>query len=219
MKNKIKDFLFKKRIKILKSKRGFSLVEVLVAVAIIGIISAIAVPQFTANRNTAARVAGDTSISNILKAFNNCLVLNSFAQCNSLGALKVNCPDCQSVSPTGTRIFCAHISKGGTATTDPDFAACVSINASGNNHVITRSYGGTLLTGGVCQVEKIASTDSGPTCPGASKTAMSPPKSCTNTNAQTACGQDVQKGTTTCGYTYTCDGAKTGKCSPAGLCV
>ena len=53
--------------------------EVLIAVAIIGIISAIAVPQFTAQKDKAARVAGDTTVSNILKAFNSCMVLNNFA--------------------------------------------------------------------------------------------------------------------------------------------
>ena len=35
----IKNFLFKKRIRILKSKKGFSLLEVLIAVGIIAIIS------------------------------------------------------------------------------------------------------------------------------------------------------------------------------------
>ena len=46
MKNKLINFLFKKRIKILKSKKGFSLLEVLIAVGIIGVISAAAVCLF-----------------------------------------------------------------------------------------------------------------------------------------------------------------------------
>ena len=58
MKNTIKNFLLKKRIKILKSKKGFSLLEVLVAVGIIAIISAIAVPQYTANRGECRKGGG-----------------------------------------------------------------------------------------------------------------------------------------------------------------
>ena len=89
MKQTIKNFLFKKRIKILRSKKGFSLLEVLVAVAIIGIISAIAFPQFQDHRETATRTAGDTSIGNIERAFQNCIVLKSFSDCVSLADLGV----------------------------------------------------------------------------------------------------------------------------------
>ena len=37
MKKIIKNFLFKRRFKVLKNKKGFSLVEILVAVSIIGL--------------------------------------------------------------------------------------------------------------------------------------------------------------------------------------
>ena len=67
--NKIKNFFTQKRCKKLLNNKGFSLLEVLVAVSIIGIISAIAIPQYNKNKNEAAKVAGSTTISNIRKAF------------------------------------------------------------------------------------------------------------------------------------------------------
>ena len=158
MKQKIKNFLFKKRIKILKSKKGFSLLEVLVAVAIIGIITAIAVPSYTANRKEAAKVAGTTSISNIYKAFQNCLVLKSFADCNSLGDIGITCPDCTSSSDdtSGSEKFCAHIEKssGGKS-----FLACISVDLSTNPSGIKRTMGGTLLDSGtkICVTKERAS--------------------------------------------------------------
>ena len=60
----IKNFLLKKR-KIMKSKKGFSLMEVLVAVGIIAIISSIAVATFQGNKKQAAEVVATTSASNV----------------------------------------------------------------------------------------------------------------------------------------------------------
>ena len=141
MKNKIKNFLLKRRLKILKNKKGFSLLEVLVAVAIIGIISAIAVPQFAANRKEAAKVAGMTSIQNIYKAYTNCMVLKGFDSCSKLSEIGISCPDCKEDSDADgqtSKKFCAYIEKesGGK-----DFKACVSVNGDD----VKRSIGGDLL--------------------------------------------------------------------------
>ena len=141
MKQKIKDFFTQKRCKKLLNNKGFSLLEVLVAVAIIGIVSAIAIPQYTANRTEAAKVAGMTSISNINKAYQNCMVLKSFSKCNTLGEIGISCADCEEDSDgdTGTsKKFCAYIEKESGGKT---FRACVSIEGDD----IKRSIGGDLL--------------------------------------------------------------------------
>ena len=141
MKQKIKDFLLQRRFKVLKNKKGFSLVEVLVAVSIIGIIGAIAYPQFQDYRANASKVAGDTSIGNIERAFLNCIVLKDFAQCDSLSDLGVACADCSdsvdsNSSPTK---FCAAIKKkiGGD-----EFKVCAQFEGSKRT---AKSYGGSLF--------------------------------------------------------------------------
>ena len=135
---KIKDFLFKKRIKILRNKKGFSLLEVLVAVAIIGIISAIAVPRFQDYREQAGIVAGGTSIGNMAKAFHNCAALNNFTSCDSLEDIKITCADCKTTNNSSDYPICFGYDKkaGGK-----DFKLCVSINDSG---VETRKVGGNV---------------------------------------------------------------------------
>ena len=144
MKQKIKDFLFKRRFKVLKNKKGFSLLEVLVAVGIIGIIGAIAYPSFDDYRQDAARTASDTSASNVVKAFRNCLVLKPFSECDTLGKIKMQCPSNSTcVDEDDNPKFCAHILRGTPA--NPDFSVCVSVNGSSE----TRTYGGKLISGQV----------------------------------------------------------------------
>ena len=101
--DKVKNFFTQKRCrKLLKNNRGFSLVEVLVAVTIIGIIAGIAIPQFQDYRKQASKVAGETSVGNIERAFQNCIVLKDFNSCNSLSDLGVACKDCTSSDDGGT---------------------------------------------------------------------------------------------------------------------
>ena len=213
MKQKIKTFLCNQRMKALKSKKGFSLLEVLIAVAIIGIISAIAIPQFADQRKNAAQVASDTSASNIAKAFQNCVVLNTFGSCDSLAKLKVTCP-AGSICTSGgnSPTFCADL-KRGTAGQD-DFNVCVSVNA--NTGTINRTYGGALIGEAVCHT---TATDSNPTsanCVSAVGTVNVTSTKCPNGNSDCS-SLAVTPGSGVCGKTVSCKIPTTaGTCDNSG---
>ena len=69
----IKNFLFKKRIKILKSKRGFSLMELLIVVSIMGVISAIAIPAYDKYKSNASAAGAKAEARTVFRALQTCM--------------------------------------------------------------------------------------------------------------------------------------------------
>ncbi len=118
---------------ITKNNKGFSLLEVLVGVSIIGIISAIAVPQFVTYRETSALTASDTSLKNMSKAYNLCVATKT--SCTSKAALNIDCATCAEPEINGQDV-CFEIK---TVVSNKTFQACLSRAASGT--VVTK-YGG-----------------------------------------------------------------------------
>ncbi len=106
----------------IRNNRGFSLLEVLVGVSIIGIISAIAVPTYTDYRESASVTASDTSLKNIRKAYNLCISTSgAISSCASLEDLNVDCDSCTVNTDSGDTKFCGAVatSVGGST-----FQAC-----------------------------------------------------------------------------------------------
>ena len=207
MKKTIKDFLFKRRFKPLKNKKGFSLVEVLVAVGLIAIITAIAVPQFQDYREQTGLVAGNTSVSNIARAYQNCMALNAFANCDSLEDIKIECAECTNATLGTAPPFCANYSNpaGGKA-----FRMCVSVDA---NNKVTKTVGGDIK---VCH-----ETCAGAGCAHTNTVVTSKIKRCSTANFATECATVKTANTVTPVRTYTLScptttGANSGTCNTSG---
>ena len=214
MKNKIKNFLLKKRIKILRNKKGFSLMEVLVAVGIIAIISGIAVTTFQGNREQAAEVAAMTSANNVLRAHNACVALSQFTACDDMNELGIVCEDCNGGKDGAGTKFCVGVSKTVGA---QSLKVCIGKNGT----TTQKTIGGTLLSNyKICHLTTVE-VSSG-SC--ASKHPERPTdnfKRCTDaqmTADNNFCGTQVT-GATDCNKTYTCkSSSKTGACSSGGDC-
>ncbi len=124
---------------ITKNNKGFSLLEVLVGVSIIGIISAIAVPQFVSYRETASLTAADTSLKNMYKAYTLCIATKT--GCSTKAALNIDCHGCSDpVLGTGSNdgdvCFALTTSVG-----DKEFRACLNRTTAG---LVSKTYGGSF---------------------------------------------------------------------------
>lgn len=64
-------------LKTLRNRKGFTLIELLIVVAIIGILAAIAIPQFAAYRNKANNSAAQSDLKNAKVAFESYFADNS----------------------------------------------------------------------------------------------------------------------------------------------
>ncbi len=72
-------------------KKGFSLIEVLIVVGIVGVLASIVIPAYNKYQSKAALRVINASITNISKALEACLTLKPLSECDSYSEIGIKC--------------------------------------------------------------------------------------------------------------------------------
>ena len=113
-----------------KKRGGFSLIEILVVVVILGLLSAIAIPAYQGYRRNAVLSVFITNALSIGKSTINCLIDEDRADCVTLAQVNVKCEHCTGMNGMADVVSGDNICYNMKIEVGSDeYLACVGINA------------------------------------------------------------------------------------------
>ncbi len=113
----------------ISNNRGLSLIEIMVALSILAVVGAIAVPQFANYRKAAGYSSLEQSTTNTKRAYDLCRATKSFGECNTLALINMPGLDgsaTESVNSTISWCTDAEIDISGD-----NVKACIQFNSGG----------------------------------------------------------------------------------------
>ena len=105
-----------------KSQRGFTLIELIIAIAIIGLLAGIAYPSYTESVNRAKRAQAQTAIVSLAQAME-----RYFTRCNSYNSTTAPCTtsvNAADANAPASTLFSTYVPQNGSFTASTNPATC-----------------------------------------------------------------------------------------------